>query len=130
MLDSCWAFSFITEEIASANIININETHILLIMIEYLDTKRFKILARNDSNIVKETCWMMSNITAGTQEQVMKILNLDIMPLLIKMYFLKIKKGQVIYYDESNNKKYLKPLKQKLKENKNKSTIQNGKKRW
>ena len=132
MLHSCWAFSVITQEIASANNVNnnelfgamkdlnvleqlatqglhdvtltvvqafgnlatgadkmtspiINETDILLIMKDYFDSKRFSILTRNYSNIVKETCWL-SSITAGTQEQVMKIINLEIVSLLQQVF--------------------------------------------
>ena len=62
-----------------------NETDVL-IMRDYLDCKRLKILTRNDLNIVKEICWMISNIAAGTQDQVMKITNLDIIPLLQPMF--------------------------------------------
>ena len=68
---------------------NINETGVLLIMIDYLDSKRLEILTRNDS-----TCWMR-NITGGTQEQAVKILNLDIIPLF-KQIFVEI--VQVISY--------------------------------
>ena len=75
----------------------VNRTDILEIMKDYLDSKRFKILKRNDSNIVRDICWMMSNITAGTQEHVLKIINLDIIPLLVKLYFLNIRNGKIIY---------------------------------
>ena len=69
---------------------NINKAGVLLIMRDYLDSKRLEILTRNDS-----TCWMMSNITGGTQEQAVKILNLDIIPLF-KQIFVEI--VQVISY--------------------------------
>ena len=136
MLHSCWASSFIAQEIASAKNVNnnklfgvmnalnvlqqiathikltlggsqkqhnitltvarsfgnlvtgirtdemtsyiINETNILLIMKEYLGSKKFKISTRNDSNIVKQTCCVSGDHTAGTQEQVMKIINLGL----------------------------------------------------
>ena len=63
----------------------INETD-PLIMRDYLDGEKLKILTRNDSNIVKELCWMISNITASTQDQVMKIINVDIIPLLQQIF--------------------------------------------
>lgn len=42
-----------------------------------------RLLEHSKLNIVKETAWLVSNVTAGNSEQIQKVLDADIMePLL------------------------------------------------
>jgi len=42
------------------------------------------LLLTNEKILIKETCWTLSNITAGTLEQVIKVKEADIFPILIQ----------------------------------------------
>lgn len=44
-----------------------------------------KLLRSTKSNIVKEAAWTVSNIAAGTIEQITEILQADIVPLLVEV---------------------------------------------
>ena len=83
----------------------LNETDPLIVM-DYLYGENLKVLTRNDSNIVKELWWMISNITAGTQDQVMKIINLDIISLL-QQIFVEILQVISTYGYVQNSQAYL-----------------------
>ena len=50
-----------------------------------LDLKQSAVSDRNESTFLKETCWMISNITAGTEEQIDCVMKNDIFPSLINL---------------------------------------------
>lgn len=44
-----------------------------------------RLLQYNRLNIVKEAAWTVSNITAGNSEQIQKVLDAGIMPVLLQV---------------------------------------------
>jgi len=47
------------------------------------------LLYCNHKILCKESCWTISNITAGTIDQIKKVINAEIFPILIKLLYSK-----------------------------------------
>ena len=46
-----------------------------------------QLLNSEKSNLVKEAAWAVSNVVAGTPEQIQKVIDADILPDIIKVLF-------------------------------------------
>ena len=44
-----------------------------------------KLLRSMKETVKKEACWTLSNITAGTQEQVQAVIDADLFPIIIEL---------------------------------------------
>lgn len=72
-----------------------------------------KLLQSRHANVVKETCWAVSNITAGTAQQAMVVQNANIIPTIIqilkssefKTQKVKHRKKQILRYKTVQSRK-------------------------
>jgi len=67
------------------NIVTGNETQTDAVLREGALPRLRKLLTSSRINIVKEAAWSISNVTAGTQEQIQAVIDADIIPVIINV---------------------------------------------
>ena len=54
-------------------------------LLPLLDLREYENKNKNENKLLKETCWVISNITAGTHEQINKVIEANLFPSLINL---------------------------------------------